>query len=245
MRLDAKRQIGLSEAMTDSAALKRAAAARALDFVTDGMKLGLGSGSTAEEFIKLLGARVRGGLSLLCVPTSERIAQMARALGIALANLDDLAPLDLVVDGADEVDPDLNLIKGGGGALLREKIVATSSKRMIVIADGSKLVSRLGRFPLPVEVLEFGHATTAARIADAVAALGYRNPPIVMRKADGAIYKTDSGNVIYDCAFGAIADARKLAAALSCVTGVVEHGLYVGIAKLLVVARPEAVEVIE
>jgi ribose 5-phosphate isomerase A len=231
--------------MTDSAALKRAAAARALDFVSGGMKLGLGSGSTAEVFIELLGARVRGGLKLLCVPTSERTARMARELGIALANLDDLAPLDLVIDGADEADADFNLIKGGGGALLREKIVATSAKRMIVIADGSKFVSRLGRFPLPVEVLEFGQATTAARIAAAAAALGYRATPIVLRKKDGAVYKTDNGNVIYDCAFGAIADAGKLSATLSCVTGVVEHGLYVGIAKTLVIARPEGVEVIE
>jgi ribose 5-phosphate isomerase A len=235
----------MTDAKSDSPALKRAAAARALDFVTDGMKLGLGSGSTSEAFVELLGARVRGGLNLLCVPTSERTAQMARALGIALANLDDIAPLDLAIDGADEADRDLNLIKGGGGALLREKIVATSSKRMIVIADGSKLVSRLGRFPLPVEVLEFGHATTVARIIGTVASLGYHNTPIVLRKKDGAVYRTDSGNVIYDCAFGAIADAGKLAAALSCVTGVVEHGLYVGIAKLLVIARPEAVEVIE
>jgi ribose 5-phosphate isomerase A len=245
MRLDAKRHIGLSEAMSDSAALKRAAAARALDFVADGMKLGLGSGSTAEAFVELLGARVRGGLKLLCVPTSERTAEMARTLGVALASLDDLAPLDLVVDGADEADPEFNLIKGGGGALLREKIVATSAERMIVIADGGKLVSRLGRFPLPVEVLEFGRATTAARIVGAVASLGYRNTPIVLRKKDGAVYRTDSGNVIYDCAFGAIADARKLSAALSCVTGVVEHGLYVGIAKTLVIARPEGVEVME
>ena len=244
MRLDAKRHIGLIPAMTDSAALKRAAAARALDFVADGMKLGLGSGSTAEAFIELLGARVRGGLKLSCVPTSERTAQLARTQGIALANLDDLAPLDLVVDGADEADPDFNLIKGGGGALLREKIVATSAKRMIVVADGSKLVSRLGRFPLAVEVMEFGHSTTIARIVGAVAALGYHNTPIVLRRKDGAVYRTDNGNVIYDCAFGAIADAGKLSAALSCVTGVVEHGLYVGIAKTLVIARPEGVEVI-
>ncbi len=230
--------------MSDSSALKRAAAARALDFVSDGMKLGLGSGSTAEVFVELLGARVRGGLKLLCVPTSERTAEMARTLGIALASLDDLAPLDLAVDGADEADADFNLIKGGGGALLREKIVAASAKRMIVIADGSKFVSRLGRFPLPVEVLEFGRATTAARIAAAASALGYRDIPIVLRKKGGAVYRTDNGNVIYDCAFGSIADAGRLAAALSCVTGVVEHGLYVGIAKTLVIARPEGVEVI-
>jgi ribose 5-phosphate isomerase A len=231
--------------MADSAALKRAAAARALDFVSDGMKLGLGSGSTAEAFVELLGARVRGGLNLLCVPTSERTAQLARSLGIVLANLDDLAPLDLVVDGTDEADGDFNLIKGGGGALLREKIVAISSKRMVVVGDGSKLVKRLGRFPLPVEVLEFGHATTAQRIADAVAALGYRNTAIVLRKKDGAVFRTDNANVIYDCAFGAITNTGALAAALSCITGVVEHGLYIGIAKTLVIARADGVEVRE
>jgi len=243
--LDATRQIGLIPAMTDSAALKRAAAARALDFVSDGMKLGLGSGTTAEVFVELLGARVRGGLTLTCVPTSERTAQLARTLGIVLANLDDLAPLDLVVDGADEADPQFNLIKGGGGALLREKIVAVSAKRMVVIGDGSKLVKKLGRFPLPVEVLEFGHATTAKRIADVAAALGYRNTAMVLRNKDGAVFKTDSGNVIYDCAFGAITDAGALATALSCATGVVEHGLYVGIAQTLVIARASGVEVTE
>jgi ribose 5-phosphate isomerase A len=235
----------MTDSPSDSAALKRAAAARALDFVSAGMKLGLGSGTTAEAFIEILGVRVRGGLKLLCVPTSERTAQLARTQGIALGSLDDLAPLDLTVDGADEADPDFNLIKGGGGFLLREKIVATSSKRMIVIADGSKLVSRLGRFPLPVEVIAFGHSVTAAHIAGAVAAVGYPHAPATLRLKDGAVYKTDNGNVIYDCAFGAIADAAKLGAALSCVAGVVGHGLYVGIASTLVIARADGVAVME
>jgi ribose 5-phosphate isomerase A len=230
---------------TRSDQLKRAAAIRALDFVTQGMRVGLGSGTTAEAFLDVLGPRVRGGLDILGVPTSDRTAQKARALGIALANLDDTAPLDIVVDGADEADPNLNLIKGGGGALLREKIVAVSSKRMIVIADGSKAVSRLGAFPLPVEVIEYGHATTAARLIGCLATLGYPRAPVVLRRNGGAVYKTDSGNVIYDCALGVIADTGKLSASLSCVTGVVEHGLYVGIAKTLVIARESGVEVIE
>ncbi|MBU6298670.1 MAG: ribose-5-phosphate isomerase RpiA [Alphaproteobacteria bacterium] len=233
--------------MTDSdpAALKRAAAARALDFVADGMKLGLGSGSTSEAFHELLAVRVRGGLNVVGVPTSERVAQLARGLGIVLAKLDDIAPLDLTIDGADEADRDLNVIKGGGAALLREKIVASSSKKMVIIADGSKLVNRLGRFPLPVEVVEFGHETTAARIVRAVAALGYSKVPLVLRKKNGAPVKTDGGNLLYDCGFGAVADAAKLDAALSSVTGVVEHGLFVGIASTLVIAGPGGVEIIE
>ncbi len=145
----------------DAENLKRAAAVKALDFIQDGMKLGLGTGSTAEEFLELIGPRVRGGLKIIGVPTSERTAQKARALGIALGTLDDLAPLDLTIDGADEADRNLDLIKGAGGAMLREKIVAVSSRRMIVIADDSKLVAQLGRHALPVEVIEFGHATTA------------------------------------------------------------------------------------
>lgn len=224
--------------------LKHEAAARALEFVSDGMKLGLGSGTTSEAFIELLGARVRGGLNVVGVPTSEYIAQKARALGIALASLNDVAPLDLDIDGADEVDPDLNLIKGGGGALMREKIVAVSSKRMIVIVDGSKIVSRLGAFPLPVEVLEFGHATTAAHLSAKIAELGYPGVPVSLRRKNDAVFRTDNGNVIYDCAFGSIADPAALSMALSCLTGVVDHGLYVGVASTVVVARQSGIEII-
>lgn len=229
----------------DQTALKRAAAAKALDYVADGMKLGLGTGSTAELFLELLSPRVRGGLNLLCVPTSERTAARARALGISLASLDELAPLDLTVDGADEADRELTLIKGAGGALLREKIVAASSRRMIVIADEAKLVARLGKFTLPVEVLEFGHKSTAARLAAAATALGYGNVPITLRQKDGAAFRSDSGNVIYDCAFGAITSAAKLAQAMSEIPGVVEHGLFIGIATTLVIAHPGEVEIIE
>src|ERR1700712_4629691 len=141
--------------MTDQNALKRAVAAKALEYVTDGMKLGLGSGTTAEIFLDMLAPRIRGGMKLLCVPTSERTATYARKLGMTLSTLDDLGTLDLTIDGADEADRDLNLIKGGGGMLLREKVVAASSKKMLVIADETKLVPRLGKFPLPVQVVEF------------------------------------------------------------------------------------------
>lgn len=223
---------------------KRQAAEQALSYVEDGMKLGLGTGSTAEAFLDVLAPRVRGGLKLDCVPTSERTAQKARALGIPLGELDALAPLDLTIDGADEADRDLNLIKGAGAALLREKIVAASSRAMIVIADDSKLVARLGRFPLPVEVLAFGHGSTAERIRSAAHALGYAGVAVTQRMRDGAPVKTDSGNLVFDCAFGAITDVPALAAALSAVPGVVEHGLFVGIATALVIAFPGEVQVI-
>src|SRR5258707_702965 len=172
--------------MTDQNALKRAVAAKALDYVQDGMRLGLGSGSTAEIFVEMLAPRVRGGEKLLCVPTSERTATLARKLGLTLAALDDLAPLDLTVDGADEADRNLDVIKGGGGMLLREKIVAAASRKMIVIADETKLVPRLGKFPLPVEVVEFGHGSTAARLGTAIAAAGYAKSPLRLRQNGGA-----------------------------------------------------------
>jgi ribose 5-phosphate isomerase A len=231
--------------MTDQTALKRAAAAKAMDYIQDGMKLGLGSGSTAEIFVESLATRVRAGQKLLCVPTSERTAALARKLGITLSTLDDLAPLDITIDGTDEADRNLDLIKGGGGMLLREKIVAAASGRMIVIADESKLVPRLGKFPLPVEVIEFGHKSTAARLTEALDALGYTSVPVRMREKDGAPLKTDSGNLIYDCALGAIQNAPRLAAAIVGVPGVVEHGLFIGIATTLLIAGPGEVEVIE
>ena len=230
--------------MTDQNALKKAVAAKALEYVTDGMKLGLGSGTTAEVFLDLLAPRIKGGLRLTCVPTSERTALYARKLGITMAGLDDLAPLDLTIDGADEADRGLNLIKGGGGMLLREKIVAASSRKMLVIADETKLVAQLGKYPLPVEVIEFGHRATALRLAEAFAALGYADVGMTLRVRDGAPFKTDSGCLIYDCAFGRIADAPKLATAILAVPGVVEHGLFIAIATTLLIASPGEVEVI-
>jgi ribose 5-phosphate isomerase A len=220
---------------------KRAAAEKALAYVESGMRLGLGTGTTAEIFLERLAEKIRGGLEITGAATSKRTEARAQALGILLDDLDRLAPLDLAVDGADEADRELNLIKGGGGALLREKIVAASARRMIVIADASKLVERLGRFPLPVEVTPFGCATTAQRIRNASGALGYND--VTMRLRDGFV--TDSGNVIYDCSFGAIRDPRLLAVALDVIPGVVDHGLFLNLASTLVIAGPEGVEVIE
>lgn len=224
--------------------LKYAAAARALEYVEPGMKLGLGSGSTSAAFVDLLGARVRDGLKVVCTPTSEVIAEQARGLGIDVRPLAELAPLDLVVDGADEADADLNLVKGGGGALTREKIVEASAKRFIVIADASKWVDSLGQFPLPVEVVKFGHETSAMRMADTIKKLGYGDVPLVLRQKDGKTFITDGGNVIYDCHFGTITDAPALANALSNIAGVVEHGLFIGMAEALILAHPDGCKVI-
>ena len=222
---------------SDPSVLKRVAATRALDFVQTGMKLGLGTGTTAEAFLDVLAPRVRGGLPVTCAATSERTAIKARGLGIPVVPLEQIAPLDLTVDGADEADRDLTLIKGGGGALLREKIVASSSRRMVVVCDGSKLAARLGKFPLPVEVTEFAHSVTAVGIREAVSALGYAGFPMVLRQKDRSVFKTEGGNVIYDCGFGSIGDAAKLGAAIKSVTGVVEHGLFIGLATTLIVAN--------
>jgi len=235
----------MPSAQPESVALKRAAAAKALELVVDGMKLGLGTGSTSEAFLDLLAPRVRGGFKVIGVPTSDRTAHKARSLGISLAGLDELAPLDLTIDGADEADRNLDLIKGGGGALLKEKIVAASSKRVVTIADESKLVARLGSFPLPVEVVQFGHVTTAARLGRALADAGYPRAVVTLRRAGNAPFLTDSGNVIYDCALGAITNAAKLAQLLSSLPGVVEHGLFIGVTTTLVIAHPGEVELIE
>ena len=231
--------------MADQTALKRAVATKALEYVQDGMKLGLGSGSTAELFVEMLAPKVRAGQKLLCVPTSERTATLARKLGLTLSTLDELAPLDLTIDGADEADRNLDLIKGGGGMLLREKIVASASRKLLVIADETKMVPRLGKFPLPVEVTEFGHKTIARHLAEAFAVLGHKSVPLALRQKDGAPFKTDSGNLIYDCAFGAIQNAPKLAAALGAIPGVVAHGLFIGMASTLLIAGPGEVEVIQ
>lgn len=228
--------------MTES--FKQAAARRALDYVEPGMTLGLGTGTTANAFLELLAERVAGGLDIVGVATSDATAARARALGIRLGELDALAPLDLTIDGADEADPALTLVKGGGGALLREKIVAASSRRMIVIADDSKLVARLGRFPLPVEVEKFGHATTASRIARLLDTFGYRGIALAPRTRECAPFETDAGNLIYDCPLGAIADAAALGRGLSDIPGVVEHGLFIGLASLLIAAGRDGVRVI-
>jgi ribose 5-phosphate isomerase A len=209
------------------------------------MKIGLGTGSTADFFTEFLAERVRNGLKIVATPTSEHTAELARKFAIPLADLNDLQHLDLVVDGADEADSALSLIKGGGGALLREKIVAASAERMIVIADESKLRPRLGRFPLPVEVIPFGHETTLTRIVSAAANLGYLQLAPVLRRANGTTYHTDNGNFIYDCPFGEILDPGRLATELSQIAGVVEHGLFCCMAWMLIIAGPDGVRLIE
>ena len=222
-------------------AAKRAAAARALDYVRAGMKIGLGTGSTAAVFVALLAERVASGLDVTCVPTSERTADQARRLGIALATLDEEPSLDLTIDGADEYDRDLRLIKGGGGALLREKITACASRRMIAIADASKAVDVLGRFPLPVEVNRFGLAATRLAVIEAGRRSGCQGDVRLRRQADQADrdYVTDGGHLILDCHFGRIPDPDGLARHLAAIPGVVEHGLFIGIATAVVSATPD------
>lgn len=221
----------------DATALKRLAGERAGDLVEDGMALGLGTGSTVYWTIERLGARVRGGLRVRGVPTSRRTEEQARRLGIPLVELDEAGELDLAIDGADEVGPGLALIKGGGGALLREKLVAAAARRFVVVADESKLVERLGRFPLPVEVVPFGWETTARRVA----ATGCRP---ALRRAGAEPYRTDNGNYVLDCAYGAIAEPARLADELKLLPGVVEHGLFVGMAEAVVLGRADGVEIL-
>jgi ribose 5-phosphate isomerase A len=222
---------------------RRLAAEAALGEVRSGMAIGLGTGRTAEHFVRLLGERVRAGLSVVGVATSSRTAELARAEGIRLTSLDsERSTLDLTVDGADEVDPKLRLIKGGGGALLREKIVATASARMIVVADAAKAVSALGRFPLPVEVASFGMAATRAAIERAAASLGLSGEIATRRQADGTPFVSDGGNHILDASFGLIPDPDMLADSLNRIPGVFEHGLFIGVATAAVVARGDSVE---
>lgn len=221
---------------------KRQAAQRAVELVESGMRLGLGTGSTAQHFVDLLGARVKGGLDVVGVPTSERTAQQARDLGIRLSTLDDTPYLDLTVDGADELDSHLNLIKGGGGALLREKIVAMASERMVVIADQAKRVERLGAFPLPIEVVRFGLTSTRNLIEMLAGDIGCRGPIRLRTGQDGQPFVTDGGNYIFDCAFGRIDDPDELDHLLKAIPGVVENGMFLGIADLAFIAGPNGVE---
>jgi ribose 5-phosphate isomerase A len=230
--------------MSDAEALKRDAAAKALTFVEDGMRLGLGTGSTAKHFVDLLAERMRGGLKVVGVPTSEVTRAQAESLGVPLTTLDETPELDLTIDGADEIDPALNLIKGGGGALLREKIVAAASARMIVIADASKQVAALGRFPLPIEVNTFGLGATRRAIEKVLEAEGCSGPLSVRTKADGHVFVTDGGHMILDAACARIADPAALASRLHSVPGVVEHGLFIGLASLAIIASPGGAEVV-
>ena len=209
---------------------KRIAGEAAAALVQDKTVVGLGTGSTAAFFVDALAARVvREAMSIRCVPTSRATEDQARGLGLTVLALDDVARIDLTVDGADEIGPGLSLIKGGGGALLREKLVWETSRRCVVIADAAKRVQTLGKFPLPVEVVAFGHRTTARRLFDALAECDLGAAPN-LRVRDGAMVMTDNGGVIYDIACGVIPDPSLLAEALKNVTGVVEHGLFLDLA---------------
>lgn len=229
----------------DMDGLKRQAAGRALEHVRDGMKLGLGTGSTAKHFVDLLGEKVRAGMKVIGVPTSEATRAQAEQCGIALTTLDEVDRLDLTVDGADEIDPALNLIKGGGGALLREKIVAAASDRMIVIADDTKWVDTLGRFPLPVEVIPFGLAATRRAMGKAFAESGVSGQMVVRKDKDGHVFVTDGGHWIVDAHLGRIGDAPRLARLLNVIPGVVEHGLFIGLASIVVLAGSQGIRVVE
>jgi ribose 5-phosphate isomerase A len=223
---------------------KRAAAARAVEFVRSGMRLGLGTGSTAKHFVELIGERVRAGLDIVAVPTSEATRADAQRWSIRLTTLDETPELDLTVDGADEIAPDLSLIKGGGGALLREKIVAAASSRMIVIADQSKWVARLGRFPLPIEVTPFGYLATLRALEKTIAAMGRPSPLTLRQGKDGHAFVTDGGHWIIDAALDRIDDPKAMAHALSDIPGVMEHGLFVDLAHTVIIGGPDDVKII-
>ena len=229
----------------DAEAQKRAAAAQALTLVRPGMRLGLGTGTTAAHFVELLGERVRAGLDVVAVPTSEATRAQAGRLGIALTTLDATPDLDLTVDGADEIAPDLTLIKGGGGALLREKIVASASEKMIVIADESKWVNVLGHFPLPVEIVPFGATVTRRAVETAAAESGCPGPAPLRKTRDGHPFVTDGGHWLIDAQLQRIADPQALATRLSAIPGVVEHGLFIGLARAAIIAAPAGVRIVE
>jgi ribose 5-phosphate isomerase A len=218
--------------------MKKAAALAVLPKITDGMKVGLGTGSTANHFIHALAEKVKGGLRVECVPTSEATAKLAQSLGLKLTTLEDHPFLDITVDGADEIDGHFRLIKGGGGALLIEKIVASSSKFMVAIADESKLVKTVGRFPLPVEVLGFGVKATAWKIERVYKSL-LMDVDMRLRTEDGKLFRTDSGNCIIDCSTAAMKEPDKLEYALNNLPGVVNNGLFIGICGIAYIARAD------
>lgn len=225
--------------------LKQRAARAALDEIRPGMRVGLGTGSTARALVDLVGERVRNGLDIICVPTSEATASQARALGIPLTDLDATPELDLTIDGADEIGPGLALIKGAGGALLREKIVAAASRRMVVIADNSKLVPALGQFPLSIEVNRFGLNATR-RAVEAVASRHDAQGGVKLRlDASGEPFVTDGGHLILDALFGRISNPEALSSDLHDVPGVVEHGLFLKLCHRAYVAGPDGVQTID
>jgi ribose 5-phosphate isomerase A len=230
----------MTETLSPIDQAKRAAACRAAEFVEDGMRVGLGTGSTAAFLVRRLGERVREeGLRIRAVPTSEATARLAREEGIEVVELGEVGWLDLTIDGADEVDGELNLIKGGGGALLREKIVACASDRVVVIADGAKAVGALGAFPLPVEVIPFGWEATKRLVEELLVGLDVLGRDAVLRMREGAPFATDEGNRILDLRLHRIGDARGLAMALNQIPGVVENGLFIDVCDTLVLGHAD------
>jgi ribose 5-phosphate isomerase A len=213
---------------------KEAAARASLQFVRDGDVVGLGSGSTATHLVRLIGERVKAGLNIRAIPTSRQTQELATALGIPLTTFDQTQQIDVTIDGADEVDPQLQLIKGGGGALLHEKIVASASKQMIVVADSTKQVPVLGAFPLPVEVVAFAQALVRRKIESLGAS-------VTLRQANGSAFVTDEGHHILDCNFGRIPDPAALATKLNAIPGIVEHGLFIDMASVVLIATPEKI----
>jgi ribose 5-phosphate isomerase A len=224
---------------------KRNAALEALKLVEPGMVLGLGTGSTAAIFVRLLAEKVKAGLDVVGTPTSEATHRLARELGVKIVSPDDLSRIDLTIDGADEFDPELRLIKGGGAALLREKIIAEASDRMVVIADAAKEVKRLGAFPLPVEVNPFAAELTRRRVMEEAERLGIAGAASVWRMATGeSLLHTDGGHLILDLKCGTIPDADALASALDVIPGVVEHGLFIGLADLVIVGEETGARIV-
>ncbi|MFD1032543.1 ribose-5-phosphate isomerase RpiA [Metaplanococcus flavidus] len=216
---------------------KKAAAEQAVEYVEDGMVLGLGSGTTVYWLLKRLGELVDQGLNIKGIPSSLRTEGWAKEFGIPLTDFSEVEMLDLAIDGADEIDPDFQLTKGGGGSLVREKLVNAHAKRVIIIADGSKMVDRLGKFPLPVEVLQFAWQRTA----DKIAALG-ATP--VLREREGEVFVSNNGNYILDCAFGSIENPRALHSELKLLLGVVETGLFIDMTDKVILAGPDGAQVI-
>jgi ribose 5-phosphate isomerase A len=217
---------------------KELAAQKALEFINDGMIVGLGSGSTSIHFIKLLGDRVQKGLKIRGIPSSKSSEDLAKSLSIPIIDFQQTSVIDVTIDGADEIAPGLALIKGGGGALLREKIVASASKKFIVVADSSKIVQHLGKFPLPIEVIPMAGPLVAAKLS----ALDIR--PHVRKLPTGADYITDEGNLILDCDCGQILDPPALAASIRAIVGVVEHGLFLNMADLAIVSSESAISLL-
>lgn len=224
---------------------KRQAAAMALREIEPGMRIGLGTGSTAKHFVELLSEKVAQGFDCLCVPTSEVTARQAESLNIPLTDLDHIDSLDVTIDGADEIGPNLSLIKGGGGALLREKIVAAASARMVVIADASKLVDTLGKYPLPIEVNRFGFNATERSIAQVLKTHQSEGGLRLRLGPDGTSFVTDGGHLILDAFFGRISQPEALSTALLEVPGVVQHGLFLGLCKKAYVATADGVRTLQ